>query len=72
TMGGEDFAYYAQRVPGLAIRLGIRDEAKGTTVAGHSAKFRVDEAAMPVGIETLVKFAVSVSGGAVVPQDAVE
>ncbi len=26
TMGGEDFAYFAQRVPGLQIRLGVRNE----------------------------------------------
>jgi len=72
TMGGEDFAYYAQRVPGLAIRLGIRDEAKGTTVAGHSSKFRVDEDALPIGVETLVKFAISICDGSIIPQAAVE
>ncbi|MBV9277383.1 MAG: amidohydrolase [Candidatus Eremiobacteraeota bacterium] len=72
TMGGEDFAYYAQCVPGLAIRLGIRDDAKGTNVAGHSSKFRVDESALPIGVETLVKFALSICDGAIVPQATVE
>lgn len=72
TMGGEDFAYYAQRVPGLAIRLGIRNEAKGTTVAGHSAQFRVDEAALPLGVETLVRFATAVGDGTIHPQPVVE
>src|SRR6185437_8130352 len=27
TMGGEDFAYFAQAVPGVHVRLGIRSEA---------------------------------------------
>ncbi|MBV8727223.1 MAG: amidohydrolase [Candidatus Eremiobacteraeota bacterium] len=72
TMGGEDFAYYAQRVPGLAIRLGIRNEAKGITVAGHSSRFRVDEAALPVGVETLLKFALSICERAIIPQPTVE
>lgn len=26
TMGGEDFAYFAQRVPGVHVRLGVRSE----------------------------------------------
>jgi amidohydrolase len=72
TMGGEDFAYYAQRVPGLAIRLGIRNESKGTTVAGHSSRFRIDEDALPAGVETLVKFAASICDGSIRPQPIVE
>lgn len=62
TMGGEDFAYFAQRVPAVLIRLGIRNEAKGSTFPGHSAQFKIDEDALPVGVETLVAFALSVAG----------
>ncbi len=57
TMGGEDFAYFAQRVPGLLIRLGVRSESAGAVHPGHSALFRIDEAALPMGVETLVLFA---------------
>ena len=64
TMGGEDFAYYAQRVPGLLVRLGIRNEAKGSTFPGHSAQFRIDEDCLPVGVETLVRFALAITSGA--------
>ncbi|MGA8532825.1 MAG: M20 family metallopeptidase [Candidatus Tumulicola sp.] len=60
TMGGEDFAYFAQRVPGLQIRLGIRDERSGAVHPGHSAEFRIDENALPIGVETLVAFAIGV------------
>ncbi len=57
TMGGEDFAYFAQRVPGLLIRLGVRSESAGAVHPGHSPLFRIDEAALPLGVETLVLFA---------------
>ena len=63
TMGGEDFAYYAQRVPGLLVRLGIRNEEKGSIFPGHSAQFRIDEDCLPVGVETLVRFALAVTNG---------
>ncbi len=63
TMGGEDFAYFAQRVPGVHVRLGIRSESAQSVHPGHSAQFRIDEAALPVGVETLVAFARFVGGG---------
>ncbi len=65
TMGAEDFAYFAQRVPGLLVRLGVRDEARGAIHNAHSSRFRLDEAALPVGIATLVAFARGVGSGAV-------
>ena len=65
TMGGEDFAYFAQRVPAVLVRLGIRNEAKGSTFPGHSAQFKIDEGALPVGVETLAGFARAVLSGAI-------
>ena len=65
TMGAEDFAYFAQRVPGLHVRLGIRSEKVGSVHSGHSPLFRVDEEALPAGVETLVAFAVGVGSGQV-------
>jgi len=65
TMGGEDFAYFAQRAPGLLIRHGIRSEAAGSVHPGHSPEFRVDEAALAYGIATLVAFARGVGTGEV-------
>ena len=63
TMGGEDFAYFAQRVPGVMVRLGIFNEERGSVHAGHSPQFRVDEDAIPVGISTLLAFARGVGDG---------
>lgn len=65
TMGGEDFAYFAQRVPGVHVRLGIRSDVAGSVHPGHSAEFRIDEAALPVGVRTLVAFARGVGDGSV-------
>jgi amidohydrolase len=65
TMGGEDFAYFAQRVPGLQVRLGVRGEHAGAIYPGHSPEFRIDENALPIGIETLVAFATGVGSGGI-------
>jgi metal-dependent amidase/aminoacylase/carboxypeptidase family protein len=64
-MGGEDFAYFAQRAPGVLVRHGIRSEAAGSTHPGHSPEFRVDERSLAYGIETLVAFARGVGSGRV-------
>jgi amidohydrolase len=63
TMGAEDFAYFAERVPGVLIRLGVRSDSSGAIHPGHSALFRIDEAALPLGVQTLVLFATSLGGG---------
>jgi amidohydrolase len=65
TMGAEDFAYIAQRVPAVQVRLGIRNERIGAVHSGHSPEFRIDEAALPVGVQTLVAFAHAVGNGAI-------
>jgi amidohydrolase len=65
TMGGEDFAYFAQRVPGVMVRLGIYNEAVGSIHSGHSPQFRLDEGAIPTGIAALVAFARGIGSGAI-------
>jgi amidohydrolase len=64
TMGAEDFAYFAQRVPAVVGRLGIYNETLGSVHSGHSPQFRLDEGAIPTGIATLVAFAEGVTSGA--------
>jgi amidohydrolase len=65
TMGGEDFAYFAQRVPAVQIRLGVRSLAAGAVHSGHSPEFRIDEDAMPIGVEVLTAFATGVGDGGI-------
>jgi amidohydrolase len=62
-MGAEDFAYFAERAPGLLMRLGVRNEALGAVHYVHSPQFKLDEAAFPAGIATLVAFARAVTSG---------
>ena len=63
SMVAEDFAYFALRVPGVLVRLGVRNEHAGAVHSGHSPEFRMDENALPLGIRTLVAFATGVGGG---------
>jgi amidohydrolase len=52
TMGGEDFAYFANTVPGFFYRLGTL--APGTTSGPHhSPTFRADDGSVPVGIRVM-------------------
>ena len=52
TMGGEDFAYFANEVPGFYFRLGV---LKPGTVSGglHTPTFRADDSAIEVGIRAM-------------------
>jgi amidohydrolase len=52
-LGGEDFAFFAQRVPSLMFRLGVRNEARGLVHAVHSSHFDLDEDALPIGAAAL-------------------
>jgi amidohydrolase len=54
TMGGEDFAYFANEVPGFYFRLGV--VKPGTTSGGlHTPDFRADDSAVPVGMKTMAR-----------------
>jgi amidohydrolase len=52
-MGGEDFAYYARKVPAAFLFVGCQNAACGADWAHHHPKFTVDEAALPHGLEIL-------------------
>ncbi len=56
-MGGEDFAYYTERIPGCFVVLGVRNEAKGAVHTVHHPKFTVDESALPIGAALHAAFA---------------
>ena len=59
SMGGEDFAYYLQRVPGCFYRLGVGNEQKGIVAPQHSKEYRIDENALIVGTEIMFKSALA-------------
>jgi hippurate hydrolase len=56
NMGGEDFAYYLEHVPGCYIRYGARLEGRRNFPA-HSSKFDFDEGALEVGAAWLAEVA---------------
>ena len=50
SMGGEDFSWYLQRVPGAMARLGVRHPGDPTPRDLHQPTFLADEAAIAVGV----------------------
>ena len=62
TMGGEDFAFYTEEVPGCFVALGIRNEELGCTFGVHHPCFKVDEAALPIGAALHTAFALQALG----------
>ncbi len=57
SMGGEDFAFFLQHVPGCFAFIGTRNPAKGIDTPLHSPRFLLDEDCMPVGVELLERAA---------------
>ena len=56
SLGGEDFSWMLQRVPGALARLGVRTPGKACPDI-HQATFIVDEACIPVGLKVLSEVA---------------
>jgi amidohydrolase len=54
VMGGEDFAYYLQRVPGAFAKLGAGD---GCPYPHHNAHFDIDEKVLPIGVRLMTAVA---------------
>jgi amidohydrolase len=60
SLGGEDFAWYAQQVPASMARLGVgRPGWSGPPIDLHQASFDLDESALAVGVDLLVRAALS-------------
>lgn len=57
VMGGEDFAFYARKVPAFFAFLGVADPEGGPVYPVHHPKFRVNEDALPVGAALHAAFA---------------
>jgi amidohydrolase len=53
NLGGEDFAYYLEKVPGLFMFLGCGSKARGITAVNHSDRFDMDEACLSIGVDVL-------------------
>jgi amidohydrolase len=53
TMGGEDFAYFTQVVPGVYYRLGVRPEGVAEMPPLHNESFAPDEGCLPLGVGSM-------------------
>jgi amidohydrolase len=57
TLGGEDMADFLERVPGCFFFVGARNEERGITASHHDPAFDIDEDALPLGAEMLIRVA---------------
>ena len=55
TMGGEDFSSFLERIPGVFIAIGSRNESRGLTYDHHHPRFDVDEQSLRIGAEVLIE-----------------
>lgn len=58
TPGGEDFAYFTQKVPGALAFVGIRNDERGINAPHHNERFDIDESALEMGTNLYVQFAI--------------
>jgi amidohydrolase len=59
SLGGEDFAWYLDRVPGALGRLGVRSPGSKVTMDLHQSSFDVDERCISVGVQLLAGVALA-------------
>ncbi len=53
SMGGEDFAFFVNEVPGMMFRVGTMNKQKGFTYPWHHPRFDIDEEALWMGSAVL-------------------
>lgn len=61
--GSEDFSSYQQKVPGAFLFIGCGSEEEGATWGLHNPNFRIDEAALQVGVRAHVALVSRLLGG---------
>jgi amidohydrolase len=69
SLGGEDFAWYLDSIPGALARLGTRTPGSGADFDIHQAVFDVDERAIGYGVRLMSATALTalMDGGSVSP-----
>ncbi len=59
TMGGEDFSFYLQKIPGCFIRVGVDVPGRPLNPSLHSDHFNFTDEAIPVGVKLFVTLALN-------------
>ncbi len=65
SLGGEDFSWMLQQVPGALARLGVRTPGVTSVPDIHQPNFVVDEGCIPVGVKVLADVATSAERAAI-------
>ncbi len=55
TMGGEDFSFFLQEKPGCYFFVGTNNDERGLVWGHHHPRFDIDEEALGIGVETMVR-----------------
>lgn len=55
STGSDDMAEFLRAAPGCYFMVGSRNEAKGTHYQHHHPRFNIDEDALPIGVEMLLR-----------------
>lgn len=62
SLGGEDFAWYLEKVPGALARLGVRPVGAASGGDLHQPTFDVDETCIGVGVKLMAAVCVTAGG----------
>lgn len=57
STGSEDFSFFLDKIPGIYLKIGIRNEEKGLVYPHHHPKFDIDEDSLPIGTALYVQYA---------------
>jgi len=68
SLGGEDFAWYLESIPGALARLGTRVPGSGDSFDLHQPTFDVDERAIGVGVRVMAATALTALWDEATPQ----
>ena len=63
SLGGEDFAWYLESIPGSLFRLGTREPGSVEEFDIHQPMFDVDERCIAVGVKVMAATALTAIGG---------
>jgi len=63
SMGGEDFAWYLESIPGSLARLGTRRPGAAEDIDIHQPAFDVDERAIGIGVRVMAAAALTATSG---------
>jgi amidohydrolase len=62
VMAAEDFSFVLQRVPGASLSLGVRAPGWAEPRPVHTARFDLDESALPIGVACMTSVALDLLG----------